>query len=55
MLTVLQTVESFQTLVSKDRFLKQKDFALKMQSMFGSTYSKPRLIQIRFDRRFYPV
>jgi len=38
MLTVLQTAESLQSLVSKDRFLKQKDFALKMQSMFGCTY-----------------
>jgi len=34
----LQIVESFQTLVSKDRFLRQKDFALKVQSMFGCTY-----------------
>ena len=38
MLTVLQTAESLQSLVSKDRFLTQTDFALKMQSMFGSTY-----------------
>jgi len=35
---VLATVESFWKLVSKDRFLKLKDFALKMRSMFGNTY-----------------
>jgi len=32
----LETAESFQKLVSKDRFLKLKDFALKMHSTFGS-------------------
>jgi len=34
----LQTLESFWKLVSKDRFAKLKDFALKMHSMFGSLY-----------------
>jgi len=34
----LQTAESFWKLVSKDRFPKLKDFALKMHSNFGSTY-----------------
>jgi len=38
MLTVLETVESFRKLVGKDRFLKLKDFALKMHSTFGNTY-----------------
>ena len=31
-------VESFWKSVSKDRFPKLKDFALKMRSMFGNTY-----------------
>ena len=33
-----KTQECFWKLVSKDRFPKVKDFALKMHSMFGSTY-----------------
>ena len=33
-----ETQECFWKLVSKDRFPKLKDFALKMHSMFGSTY-----------------
>jgi len=36
---VLETEDSFVQLVSKDRFSKQKDFALKMHSTFGSTYT----------------
>jgi len=32
----LQTVESFWTLLSKDKFPKLKDFAQKMPSTFGS-------------------
>jgi len=35
---VLETENSFVKLVSKDRFPKLKDFALKMHSTFGSTY-----------------
>ena len=34
----LQTVESFWKLVSKDRFPKLQDFALKGHSIFGSTH-----------------
>ena len=33
-----ETQECFWKLVSKDRFPKLKNFALKMHSMFGSTY-----------------
>jgi len=33
---VLETAESFSKLISKDRFPKLKDFALKMHSMFGN-------------------
>jgi len=35
---VLETAQSLWKLVRKDRFLKLKDFALKMHSMFRSTY-----------------
>ena len=35
---VLEAVESFWKLVSKDRFQKLKDFALKMYSVFRITY-----------------
>jgi len=38
MLTVLETVESFGKLVSKERFLKLQGFALKMHSMFANKY-----------------
>ena len=38
MITVLETVGSFSKLVSKERFLKLKHFALKMHLMFGNTY-----------------
>jgi len=38
MLTVLEILKNFWKLVSKDRFLKHKDFALKMRSAFGNTY-----------------
>jgi len=34
----VRTAESFWKLVSKDRFPKLKDFALKMHSMFGNRY-----------------
>ena len=34
-----QTQDRFWKLVSKDKFPKPKDFALKMNSMFGRTYS----------------
>jgi len=34
---VLETVEGFWKLVSKDRFLKLKGFALKMDSTFVNT------------------
>jgi len=35
---VVETAETFWKLVSKDRFLKLKIFALKMHSMFANTY-----------------
>jgi len=35
--TVLDTAENLWKLVSRQRFLKLKDFALKMHSMFGNT------------------
>jgi len=35
---VLEIVESFWKLVSKDRFPKLKDFATKMHSVFGNTH-----------------
>ena len=37
-LTVLETAKSFWILISKNRFLKLKVFALKMRSRFGNTY-----------------
>jgi len=36
---MLETVGSFWKLVSKDRFPELKDFALKMHSTFGNTYT----------------
>jgi len=36
---VLETGNSFWKLVSKDRFPKLKDFALKIHSTFGNTYT----------------
>jgi len=38
MLMVLETVERFRKLFSKDRFPKMNDFALEMHSMFRNTY-----------------
>jgi len=38
-LTVSETVKSLWKLVNKSRFPKLKDFALKMRSTFGNTYS----------------
>jgi len=38
MLTVLETAESFGKSVSKERFLKQQGFALKMHSSFSNKY-----------------
>jgi len=35
---MLETVESFWKLVSKDRFSNLKDFALKIYLMFGNAY-----------------
>jgi len=35
---VLETVESFSKLDSKDRYPKLKDFAQKMHSIFGNTW-----------------
>jgi len=34
---VLETIESFRKLVTKDRFPKLKNFALTMRSTFGNT------------------
>jgi len=36
---VLGTVDTFWKLVSKDRFHKLKNFALRMHSSFGNTYT----------------
>jgi len=36
---MLETVENFWKLVSKDIFPKLKDFSLKMHSMFPNTYT----------------
>jgi len=36
---VSETVENFRKSVSKYRFSKLKDFALKMHLMFGNTYA----------------
>ena len=33
---MLKTLDSFWKLVMKDRFVKLKDFALKMHSMYGN-------------------
>jgi len=41
---VLETVESFWKLISKGRFPKLKDFALKMDSTFGNTYTLFRFL-----------
>jgi len=35
---VLETAKSFWSLVSKETFLKLKDFAVKMHSRVGNTY-----------------
>jgi len=56
-LTVLETGESFWKLISKERFLKPKDFALKMHSMFGNTYifestfSTPKQVKSKIRNR----
>jgi len=42
----LQTAESFWKLVSKDRFPKLQDFALKMHSIFGSTHVRENTFSI---------
>jgi len=42
----LRTVQSFCKLVSKDRFLKLKHFALKMRLVFGSTYVRESTFSI---------
>jgi len=39
----LQTVASFWKLLSKDRFPKLQDFALKIHSLFGSTRGGERI------------
>jgi len=52
---MLETAESFWKLVSKERFLKLKDFPLKMHSMFGNIYVRESkfsmLKQVKSDNR----
>jgi len=39
LVTVIETLDSFWKLVSKDRFPKMNHFALKMHSTFGNIYT----------------